>query len=141
MEMADAISRRSKCDKAQIGCVIVAPDQTVVSCSYNGPPPKYYAPGTCSSWCPRMQKSDKGSNYDSCPSSHAEANGISRADHSRTIGATAYVTGACCMTCAKLIASAGIVRVVHRVGKNDLHRHPEAVEDFLRQAMIKVERI
>lgn len=153
-QMAEVIGQRSRCDKAKVGCVIVANDQTVVSCSYNGPPPGYdpqtnrnngsdssdNSDSGCSDWCRRMQQSVVSANYDTCPSSHAEANGICRADRSRTAGAVAYISGACCMTCAKLLASAGVVRVVHKVSPSDNHRNPETVEQFLRDCGVECQR-
>lgn len=141
MRMAQIMGERSKCSRAQVGCVIVSADQSVLSASYNGPPPNYPAEGSCSNWCPRAQgKGDLGSTYDNCPSAHAETNGIARADHSRIIGATAYVNRASCIGCAKALAAAGVVRLVHIVGDNDMHRNPEATEDFLRQCGVQVVR-
>lgn len=141
MRMADTMAERSKCTRAQVGCVIVSKDQTVLSASYNGPPPNYPADGSCSSWCPRARgEGGLGSTYDNCPSVHAEANGVSRADHSRIHGATAYVNRASCVTCAKLLAAAGITRLVHRVEDVDMHRNPEATEDFLQLCGVEVVR-
>lgn len=141
MNMADTMALRSKCTRAQVGCVIVSKDQTVLSASYNGSPPDYPADGPCTLWCPRARgEGGLGSTYDNCPAVHAEANGVSRADHSRTVGATAYVNRASCVTCAKLLAAAGIVRLVQRVDEIDMHRNPEATEDFLHKCGIQVTR-
>lgn len=143
MDMAIIIGRRSRCSRAKVGCVIVSTDQEVLSASYNGPPPNYRLAqeGPCSGWCSRaMGHDDLGSNYDSCPSAHAEANGIARADHSRTSGSTAYVSHACCITCAKLLAATGVARVVHMVRSSDAHRNPDATEAFLRDCGLVVDR-
>lgn len=141
MSFADSIARRSKCTRAQVGCVIVSSTQSVLSASYNGPPPNYPADGPCSLWCPRAQGlGGLGSVYDNCPASHAEQNGIARADHSMMIGATAYVSRASCITCAKALAASGVIRLVHRVEEIDQHRNPEATEDFLRKCGLTVER-
>lgn len=141
MAMADVMSRRSRCSRAQVGCVIVSAAQSVLSASYNGPPPGYPADGSCVLWCPRARgEGGLGSTYDNCPSAHAEINGIARADHSRIAGATAYVTGATCIGCAKALAAAGVVRVIHRVGDSDLHRNPHEVERFLMLSGLTVER-
>lgn len=141
MDFADTIAKRSKCSRAIVGCVIVDKDQNVLSASYNGPPSSYTAEGPCSSWCPRAQGiGGTSSSYDNCPSVHAEQNGIARVDRSRSVGATAYVTRSCCVTCAKLLAAAGIVRVVHRVDSIDFHRNPTEVEEFLKQCNVQVER-
>ena len=143
-EIADIISTRSLCSKAKIGCVIVAEDQTVISCSYNGPPPGYAIDGTdtrCKHWCKRYTSGDNDSSYSTCPSNHAEANAVVRADWSRIKGATAYVTGSCCFTCAKLLAAAGIKRVVHRVNEHETYRNPKQVETFLCNSGVQVDRI
>jgi len=141
MSVADTMSRRSKCVRAQVGCVIVSDTQTVLSATYNGPPPGFDANGPCNLWCPRSRgEGGLGSDYDNCPSSHAEINGIARADHSRTYGATAYVSRASCIGCAKAIAAAGISRLVHRVEEIDSHRNPDATEEFLRQCGVDVVR-
>ena len=144
--MADTMSERSKCSRAQIGCVIVAEDQTVISTGYNGPPAKYWSVPIdghrgCENWCERARQGHTDSAYSTCPSNHAEANAIVRADWSRLNNATTYVTGSVCFTCAKLLASAGIKRVVHRVHDSDAHRDPEKVEGFLRKCGVKVVRI
>jgi dCMP deaminase len=141
MQFADTIALRSKCSRAQVGCVIVDKDQNVLSASYNGPPSKYIADGPCTNWCPRGRgEGGLGSTYDNCPSVHSEVNAIARVDRSRTVGATAYVTRACCIGCAKALAAAGIVRVIHRVDTIDLHRNPDETEKFLKECDINVER-
>ena len=141
MSFADTIATRSKCTRAIVGCVIVDAEQNVLAASYNGPPAAFEAVGPCTNWCPRSRgEGGIGSSYDNCPSTHAEINGIARVDRSRTIGATAYVTRACCISCAKALASAGIVRVVHRVDSVDMHRNPDATEEFLKQCNVTVER-
>ena len=141
MTFADTIGQRSRCDRAQVGCVLVSDAQSVLSASYNGPPPNYPAEGSCSSWCPRAQGvGGLGSTYDNCPSVHAEVNAIARADHSKISGATVYTNRATCYSCAKTLAAAGVVRVVHRVTEDDMHRNPDEVEAFLRTCGVDVVR-
>jgi dCMP deaminase len=141
MQFADTIALRSKCSRAQVGCVIVDKDQNVLSASYNGPPSNFIAEGPCTNWCLRSQgKTDLGASYDGCPSVHAEVNSIARVDRSRTVGATAYVTRASCYSCAKALAAAGVVKLIHRVDDIDMHRNPEETEKFLRECGIEVER-
>ncbi|AKJ72608.1 dCMP deaminase [Gordonia phage GMA2] len=141
MQMAITIAARSKCERAQIGCVIVASDQTVISSSYNGPAPSFPASGPCSNWCERARTGETDDTYSNCPACHSEANAIARADWSRTVGATAFVSGSVCINCAKLLAAAQIVRVVHIVNDGDSHRNPETVEQFLMSCGIEVNRI
>lgn len=140
-QMSEVIATRSLCSRAQVGCVIVADDQTVLSASYNGTAPLMEVSGPCTGWCGRARgEGELDAGYALCPAVHAESNGIARLDRSRVRGATAYVNRSVCHTCAKLIAAAGISRVVHRVTEDDLHRDPDGVEEFLRQCGVSVER-
>ena len=141
MTMADTIGARSKCCRAQVGCVIVSEAQEVLGSGYNGPPGTFSADGPCSNWCPRGRgEGGIDGAYTNCPSSHAENNCIVRCDYTRIKGATAYVSRACCFTCAKMLASASVARIVHRVTEDDMHRDPDGVEEFLRQCGVSVER-
>lgn len=141
MQFADTIAERSKCSRAHVGCVIVSESQNVLAASYNGPPAKFEANGACINWCPRARgEGNMDAGYENCPSVHAEVNGVARVDHSEMIGATAYSTRSTCINCAKSLAAAGVVRLVHRVEDIDLHRHPTDVEDYLRSCGIVVER-
>ncbi len=142
LECAHVMSRRSRCSRAQVGAVIVAEDQTVVSASYNGPPSGLDVDGDCSNWCPRaMRGRDLSPTYDDCPAAHAESNAIARADFSRMRGATCYVSTSCCKGCAKMLANAGIARVVfmHEDGRD--YRNPEETEKFLEACGIDVVKV
>lgn len=141
MGMADIMAQRSKCCRAQVGCVIVSESQNLLAASYNGPPANYTAEGSCELWCPRGRgEGIMDATYSNCPTVHAEVNAVARTDHSEIIGATAYSTRSTCINCAKSLAAAGIVRLVHRVEDIDSHRNPTDVEDFLQECGIKVER-
>lgn len=136
------MSKRSRCARAQVGCVIVAEDQTVISSSYNGPP-RFYptSDGDCRDWCPRAQKTDTDDfspTYDDCPSVHAEANAIARADFSRMEGSTVYVSTSCCKGCAKLLANSGVKRVVFSYEAGREYRNPEKTIEFLRTCGVEV---
>jgi dCMP deaminase len=76
--------------------------------------------------------------YDDCPSAHAEANAIARADYSRMQGATLYVSTSCCKGCAKLLANSGIVRVVYRHEAGRDYRNIEETVAFLEECGIEV---
>lgn len=138
--VADVLKLRSRCCRAQVGAVIVSVDNRVISATYNGPPPGDEVEGDCSNWCPRMQNNERSSDYDSCRSNHAERNGTTRANWTEMQGATIYITGSACITCARDVASSGIKRVVHRVNEGQGYRNPEAVETYLRSVGIDVER-
>ena len=113
MNVALDVARRSRCTKAQVGCVIVSPRNTAAAVSYNGPPAALPVEGDCSNWCPHSQAIDGGRrDYMDCVSSHAEANGLMQADKLVIAGGTLYVTTVPCFFCAKMIANSGIARVV-----------------------------
>lgn len=143
LEAAFTIAKRSLCDRAQVGAVIVNPANVVVSQSYNGPPPGFpHLERNCLEWCDRARSDPRELDvaYRDCPSTHAEMNAMARADRSECAGATIYVSGAVCLPCAKVIPQTGIVRVIHCVHTSDVHRHPSQVEEFLRLVGITVER-
>lgn len=140
MDIAETISGRSRCSRAQVGAVIVSSDQRISATGYNGPAANWPEPGDCINWCPRAQgKTELDNTYDACPAIHAEANALLYVDRSRVEGGTIYVTGACCMQCAKLVSNSGISRVVMKIRDIDLHRKPELVVAYLEKCGIEVE--
>jgi dCMP deaminase len=139
MQVADAISQRSRCSRAQIGAVVVSKDQRISSTGYNGPASLFPTEEECMSWCPRAQGLTTLDNtYDSCPSIHAEANALLYVDRSRVEGGTIYITDAACYQCAKLISNSGITRVVMRIGTRAAHRLPDATVEYFKQCNIDV---
>lgn len=145
LDCTHIMSQRSRCVRAQVGAVIVADDQTVISMSYNGPPKDYpTSEGDCSDWCPRAQKTsneDLSPTYDDCVAVHAEANAIARADFSRMKGSTVYVSTGCCKGCAKLLANSGVKRVVFQHEEGRDYRNPEATVEFLQLCGIVVDEV
>lgn len=137
---AVTMAKRSRCDRAHIGAVIVGADNRIVATGYNGPPARWnkvHHDSTCNDWCPRMQASERGEpidpHYADCPANHAEINALmhsSRAD--RELGVI-FVTGSVCMACAKAIANSGLsgVVLVNVDETADAHRHPQEVRKFL----------
>lgn len=114
-EVAQAVSRRSACSRAQVGCVIVK-NNRIVSTGYNGPASGYPANTSqpCQNWCQRAAGSvnlETGYGF-SCPSIHAEANALLHAGRAEVEQATLYVTHAPCADCAKLISNSGASKVV-----------------------------
>jgi dCMP deaminase len=117
--IAQAVSVRADCSRRQIGAVIVKANR-IVATGYNGAPSG--APGCLTDdACPRAHlegRTDQGVDYDAGPGSciaiHAEANALLYASRDKCEGATLYVTSDLgpCPGCVKLIAGAGIVRVV-----------------------------
>lgn len=137
LDVAQAVARRSLCSRAQVGAVIVGPDQRILSTGYNGPPRGFPHGdvGCAAGWCRRASVVGvvPDDDYGDCPSLHAEANAISVSDYSSRARGTLYVTSHVCYGCAKLIANSGIVRVVVKSDGPQAHRNPMRSYDFLKQ--------
>jgi dCMP deaminase len=115
--LAEAVSLRADCRRRQVGCIIVDENFRVISKGYNGAPAG--DPGCLSGACPRGLLDEDHlatfTDYDrgpgKCISLHAEANALLYAGR-EVRGGTAYVNYTPCPTCTKLLAGAGIRRVV-----------------------------
>jgi len=139
MHVADTISTRSRCSRAQIGAVVVSKDQRISSTGYNGPAATFPESGDCIEWCLRAQGVTPLDNmYETCPSIHAEANALLYVDRSRMEGGTIYITDASCMQCAKLVSNSGVSRVVMRIQSKAAHRQPDTVIDYYKKCNIDV---
>lgn len=114
MNIALAVSLRGDCVRAQHGTVIVK-NNKIISTGYNGTPPGDDRSCGSTGQCPRAldanSEHSKG-DYDLCWATHSEANAIIRASWEELKGSTIYITGQPCPGCTKLIASAGIERLV-----------------------------
>ncbi len=110
MELAENLARRSHCIKAQVGAVLVK-DTRIISIGYNGPPAGTH---NCDeefpeAGCPRDSKG-------SCSLAlHAEQNAILYAvkNGSNIEGSTLYVTLAPCISCARVIYTMKISKVLY----------------------------
>lgn len=117
--IAQTVSTRSSCTRRQVGAVVVSPDRRVIATGYNGAPAG--EPDCLSGACPRGRQDyaavAASTDYDTpgtpgwCIAVHAEANALLYATRD-TKGATAYVTAEPCPGCSKLLAAAGVARVV-----------------------------
>jgi dCMP deaminase len=120
---AEWVATRADCRRRQHGALIVDEHHRIVGTGYNGAPAG--APGCLSGNCPRglltYDQLKTFSSYDDgpgrCISVHAEQNAIMYAGIDKCRGATIYITGEPCKTCRRLIAGAGIARMVWR-GEN-----------------------
>lgn len=109
LDIARAVSKRSDCERDQVGAVVVK-DRRIRSTGYNGSPAG--TPGCLS--CPRrLSGCTPGSSYDNCVAVHAEANALLYADREDLIGAVLYITRKPCISCSKLIAATGITDVYY----------------------------
>ncbi len=115
MNIACDIARRSTCIRKgrQIGTVIVNDRHEIVATGYNGNP---RGMRHCEEMgCVREKLGiPSGERAEVCTAVHSEQNALIQAG-TRSRGGTMYTLFNPCNTCAKMIANAGIVRVVYTV--------------------------
>jgi dCMP deaminase len=138
MELAENLSVKSHCVKAQVGAVLTK-DTRIISLGYNGPPAGTY---NCDEvWpkegCPRDSKG-------SCSLAlHAEQNAILYASKNNVAveGSTLYVTLSPCIACARVIFTVGIKKVFFKYSYAKYKGIPvdEGVE-FLRKFGVDVQQ-
>lgn len=110
MELAVNLAKRSHCIMRHVGAVLTK-DTRIISIGYNGPPAGTH---NCDEEYP-----DKGCPRDSkggCSLAiHAEQNAILYAvkNKSSVDGATLYVTLSPCLSCARIIYTMGIKKVIY----------------------------
>ncbi len=104
MDIAGCVAERATCDRKRVGCVLVK-EKYIISTGYNGS-----VAGLAH--CDEAGHMMVGGHCER--TSHAEANAIVQAAKHGvpTDGCTAYITASPCWTCFKLLASAGIRRIV-----------------------------
>ena len=100
MDFAEAISRRSTCNRLAVGTVITTPDfRKVLSIGYNG-----NAAGLPN----RCDRKEPGN----CGCLHSEENAVINCDAPRSVEKIVFVTHLPCPMCAKRIINLGNVRKV-----------------------------
>jgi dCMP deaminase len=128
MKIAYAVSERSTCDRALVGCVLVL-DKRILTTGFNGSP----AGGEHCDEVGHLMVDGH------CVRTiHAETNAIIQAAlHGvSTRGSTCYVTHLPCINCTKALINAGITRIVFDVD----YRKDEVAMSFLQAAEIEVEQ-
>jgi len=127
MDITVQVARRSTCDRARVGAIIVK-DKRILTTGYNGAP----------AGLPHCDEIGHLMIGGHCVRTlHAEQNAIIQAAlHGVSVdGGTLYVTHQPCLTCAKMIINAGIQRVVYAGNYPD-----ENAVAFLSQAGVELER-
>ncbi|MGI6380814.1 MAG: deoxycytidylate deaminase [Anaerolineae bacterium] len=112
IDITKQVATRSTCLRRHVGAIIVQ-NKRILATGYNGPPSGL--PHCDETGCLREQLGiPSGQRQEICRGLHAEQNAIIQAArHGITVaGGTVYVTHQPCITCAKMIINAGIVRVV-----------------------------
>lgn len=112
MEITRVVATRSTCLRRQVGALLVR-DKRVLSSGYNGSPRGL--DHCLDVGCLRDKLGiPSGQRQELCRGLHAEQNAIVHAAYHgiNIAGATLYVTHQPCITCAKMIINAGIVKVI-----------------------------
>lgn len=112
MEITRVVSSRSTCLRRQVGALLVR-DKCILSSGYNGVPRGL---DHCTDvGCLREQMNiPSGQRQELCRGLHAEQNAIVHAAYHgiNIAGSTLYVTHQPCITCAKMIINAGVIKVI-----------------------------
>ena len=135
MKIAEVVSQRSTCVKRKVGAILVK-DSHIISTGYNGAPPGFKH---CSQELCVRQNIKSGENPELCRGVHAEINCIIQAAiHGTSIkgDTTLYSTTFPCMSCLKLIITAGINRLVYKEGYN---MENKIKEDLLKESQLIVQ--
>lgn len=136
MELANAAARRATCDRGRSGCVIVR-DKHVLVTGYVGSPPGLPHCDDVGHLMKKVYHEDGRVTQHCVRTVHAEQNAICQAARLgiSLAGGTLYCKMTPCRTCAMLIISCGIKRVVC---EKRYHAGAES-EELFRQAGIQLE--
>lgn len=121
-EWARDLSRRSTCERTQVGCLIVSGDNCrVLAIGYNG------GARGLSDACSGPEA------VGTCGCLHAEQNALVKLDYNDPAYRTLYTTLSPCLMCAKLLVNARVSRVVY----NEVYRDQSGIT-LLQQAGVLV---
>lgn len=136
LDIAEYASRRATCSRLHAGCILVNPENRVLSMGYNGAPAGMrhcdHSPVDDGILPEFGDMTDGHCNR----AQHAERNAIAACAREgiSVKGATAYVTGTPCLDCARMLVSAGITKVIFRHTYHNASM--QAVTDFFEEAGI-----
>jgi dCMP deaminase len=138
IEVAHAISKRATCDRGRSGCVIAKDKQLVVS-GYVGSPPGFAHCDDVGHQIKEVVHEDGSKSKHCVRTVHAEQNAICQAAKNGVSisGATLYCRMTPCRTCAMLIISSGIKRIVC---ESKYHQGEES-EKMFEEAGIEVDHL
>jgi dCMP deaminase len=112
MKIAHVVAERSTCGRRRVGAIVVK-NKRILATGYNGAPSglKHCGEAGC---LRQIRNIPSGERQEICRGLHAEQNAIIQASqYGFSIADSAmYCTNQPCITCAKMLINAGIVRVV-----------------------------
>jgi dCMP deaminase len=126
MAVAEVLSQRSTCDRGKVGAVIVNPNNLIVATGYNGA-----LPGQ--PHCDHLSRNlgpdpHLGGNGRCINAEHAERNAIVHAGAATAAHGTLYSTVEPCVTCARMIVTAHIKKVIFKHAYNS---QPPSERDYV----------
>jgi dCMP deaminase len=137
MRICHVVATRSTCLRRQVGAVLVK-DRRLLTTGYNGPP-KGMAHCDELGGCFREQQAiPSGQRQELCRALHAEQNAIVQAAvHGVSLEGeiTCYSTNQPCVTCAKMLINANVVRIVYEGDYPD-----QLAVEMLREAGVELYR-
>lgn len=129
MRIAEVVASRATCDRKHVGAVIVR-DKSILATGYNG----------SIRGLPHCSDAGHILRDGHCVRTvHAECNAIVQAARSGVglDGSTIYVTAAPCIGCFKMIANAGILRVIY----DEAYRLDDQVVAFAAESGVELARL
>lgn len=126
LEVARVLSRRGTCSRKAVGAVLVK-DTRIVATGYNG------APAGLPHCNHQATVGSDMENGHCAVAEHAERNALIYSGR-ESRGGTMYVTVAPCLTCLRMMVTAGVVRIVY----GESYRPDRRVDELCAQAGIEI---
>ncbi|TKJ41931.1 cytidine deaminase [candidate division TA06 bacterium B3_TA06] len=136
MKIAQLVAERSTCVRRKVGAVIVR-DKHILTTGYNGAPKEL--PHCTQIGCLREELGiPSGERVEICRGIHAEQNALVQASRFGISleGGTLYSSTQPCVTCAKLLINAGIVKILYLEGYAD-----KLGKEMLSEAGVELEQL
>lgn len=130
LAMIPLIATRATCPRRAVGAVLVDEYGKLVSTGYNGT--AHNLPHCFDQHCPGHP--DDNGRRDKCEALHAEANAVAQAFGSNRKPQTLYCSLTPCFSCAKLLLTCGVCRVVAL----QVYAHDDAGPILMRKAGVKI---
>lgn len=130
MELARMVAKRSTCDRAYVGCVLVNKDHRIISTGYNGSIANN----------PHCDEVGHTMRDGHCIATiHAEMNALlyCAREGISVAGSTCYVTHFPCLNCTKSLIQAGISEIYYEIG----YRMDDYAVELLERNHIPYEQI
>ena len=136
MEIANTVAKRATCSRGRSGCVI-AKDKQILVTGYVGSPPGFPHCDEVGHQMKTVIHEDGHETQHCVRTTHAEQNAISQAAKLGIplLGSTLYCRMTPCTTCARLIVTSGIAKVIC---EKKYHAGAES-EEIFRKAGVKIE--